>query len=87
MPYRGSSKAFATLPGPRAFMTAPKAGHVTVVFGPRFMPLTVATSIAFLDLELRGDATRWNALAAQLAATKVVSLAVAGGLPAPGHAN
>ena len=81
VPYRGSSKAFETLTGPRALLTFPNAGHIEPVYSANYAPVTKEAVTAFLALELRGDDAAWKALPAK---TKAGSIQVAGGLEAPG---
>lgn len=87
VPYFGSSNAFASLPGPRALLTFPTGTHSDVIFSPDFNPSMDATTVAFLDLELRRDPRRWNDLNRLLDRDGVANLAVRDGLAVPGEAR
>ncbi|MCU1452090.1 MAG: phospholipase/Carboxylesterase [Acidimicrobiales bacterium] len=87
VPYSSSTDTFAKLPGPRGLLTVPAGTHTGVLTPPGRRSLTGDLIVAFLDLELRHDAARWNAIAAELRPGDVASLAVAGGLPAPRTAS
>lgn len=81
LPYEsGSAHIFSTLTKvPRALVTFPDRGHVDVILSPSLMP----SIVAFLDMELRHDDTRWRALPSQLAKNGDASIKVAGGLASP----
>lgn len=77
----GSRKIFDTTLAkvPRALVSFPTKGHVDVLSSPTLAPAIVA----FLDLELRGDPTRWRKLGALAAKNGDARVEVAGGLEAP----
>ena len=76
----GSAKLFATLSkAPRALVTFPEKGHIDVLGSPSLMP----SIIAFLDMELRDDATGWRAVTSLLAKNGDASIKVGGGLAPP----
>lgn len=83
VPYSGSASTFKDFTGPRALLTLPAADHVEPIFG-KDGDATVASVVAFLDRELRADDTRWKALDRELVRIDRGTLAVGGGLAAPG---
>ena len=76
VPISKSQEVFATLPGPRHFVTFEGASHVTIFAPPAGTLLNQATT-GFLDAYLKGDVAGLRALPGEVAASGAASLRVA----------